>query len=319
MKISNPAAWIWGKFSAAGNSLKSHKTRKGLIPYAMMLPVVIALLAFSIYPFLSGIWFSFTNIGWVTGTAEFVGLANYREIFVGEYGAARFFKNALWLSVYWTIMTVSCQFIIGMITALILNENFPGRTIYRVGVMVSVAIPTVIVALIWNWMYDPFYGLINHYLQLFGILSGPKIWVGQMESPLWPLIIVAVWRGFPMMSLMLLSGLQGIPSELYEAAKVDGANIIDRFLFVTIPSLRSIIIIALMLNTLWWWNHFDIIMVAGGQRQFGTATIPYLAWMEAFTWSHLSRGAAISVIAMVAMGGIIYWNARRELNTIKNL
>ncbi len=318
MKISNRAKWIWTKFLTLKSSSKINRIRKDSIPYALMLPVVIALLAFSIYPFLSGIWYSFTNIGWVTGSAEFVGLDNYKLLFEGNVGASRLFKNALWLSVYWTIVTVSCQFVIGLITALVLNEQFPGRTIYRVGILISVAVPTVIVALVWNWMYDPFYGLINFYLQRLGLLSGTKIWVGQMDSPLWPLIVVAVWRGFPFMSLMLLSGLQGISNELYEAAKVDGANVINRFFYITIPSLRSIIIIALMLNILWWWNHFDIIMVVGGQRQFGTATIPYLAWMEAFTWSHLSRGAAISVVAMVAMGGIIYWNARRELRSIKH-
>lgn len=123
------------------------------------------------------------------------------------------------------------------------------------------------------------------------------------------------------MGLMLLSGLQGIPDELYEAAKVDGANVIDRFIHITLPQLRTIITIAVMLHILWWWNHFDIVMIVGSGSSgfgYGTATIPYLAWTEAFKWSHLSRGAAISVIAMVMVGGIIYWNARRELRSVSN-
>jgi multiple sugar transport system permease protein len=123
--------------------------------------------------------------------------------------------------------------------------------------------PTVILALTWQWMYDPFYGLINHYLVKFGILNDPKIWVGQPTSTIWPIIVVAIWRGFPFMALMLLSGLQSIPAEYYEAAKVDGASALARFRHVTLPMMRTTITITLILNTLWWWNHFDIIMIVG--------------------------------------------------------
>lgn len=293
------------------------RVRKGMLPYLLMIPAALTLLVFSIYPFISGIWYSFTSIGWVNDTATFVGLDNYRLIFEGNIGAAKLFKDALFRSVYWTVATVGGQFIVGMFAALILNEKFPGRALFRIGILVSIAVPTVILALTWQWMYDPFYGLINFYLQKLGILSRSKVWVGQANSPLWPLIIVAIWRGFPFMSLMLLSGLQGIPDEFYEAAKVDGANVLERFIHITLPQLRSIIVIALMLNVLWWWNHFDIVMIVGSTgTSYGTATIPYLAWVEAFRWSHLSRGAAISVIAMLAIGGIIYWNARRELRSV---
>jgi multiple sugar transport system permease protein len=303
------------------NSTRMMRIRREMLPYALMLPAALALLAFSIYPFLSGIWYSFTSIGWVNDTAKFVGLDNYKIIFEGDFGSAALFKSALLRSIYWTVATVGGQFVLGLFTALILNEKFPGRAIFRIAILVSIAVPTVILALTWYWMYDPFYGLINFYLQKVGLLSGPKIWVGQSNSPIWPLIVVGIWRGFPFMSLMLLSGLQGIPDELYEAAKVDGANVLARFIHITLPQLRTIIVIALMLHTLWWWNHFDIIKIVGDGSSgfgYGTATIPYLAWYEAFQWSHLSRGAAISVIAMLMIGGIIFWNARRELRSVTN-
>src|SRR4029434_3220704 len=153
----------------------------------------------------------------------------------------------------------------------------------------------------WQWMYDPFYGLINHYLRLFHLLSGPTAWVGQPTSPLWPLIIVGIWLGFPFMSLMLLSGLQSIPQEFYEAAKVDGANLVDRFRYITLPQLRPVIVVAVMLHVLWWWNHFDTIMISGsggGAFAYGAMTLPILAWFTAFRWSYLGRGAAISVMSM---------------------
>jgi ABC-type sugar transport system permease subunit len=121
-------------------------------------------------------------------------------------GAAKFFKEALVRSIVWTAAVVAGQFILGMFTALVMNERFPGRFFFRTAILVPIAMPTVILALTWQWMYDPFYGLINHYLKLLGLLSGPKAWVGQPNSSLWPLIVVGIWRGFPFMGLMLLSG-----------------------------------------------------------------------------------------------------------------
>lgn len=121
------------------------------------------------------------------------------------------------------------------------------------------------------------------------------------------------------MSLMLLSGLQAIPQEYYEAATVDGAGRLAKFRHVTLPLMRTTITITLILNTLWWWNHFDIIMIVGSggaQFAYGAVTLPILAWFEAFRWNHLALGAAISVISLVLLGVLIAWNARRELRSV---
>jgi multiple sugar transport system permease protein len=293
--------------------------RKGIVPYALLLPAVAALLLFSLYPFSRGIWSSFTSIGWVGDEASFVGLDNYRTLVSGEVGAGKFFQDAAARSVYWTVAVVAGQLAMALLTALVLNERFPGRVLFRTAILAPIAVPTVILALTWQWMYDPFYGLINHYLRLLGLVSGPKIWILQANSSLWPLIVVGIWLGFPFMSLMLLSGLQGIPQELYEAAKVDGANQFERFRDITLPQLRTVIAIAVMLHALWWWNHFDVLMILGsGSGQFGynTMTLPILAWFEAFRWSHLARGAAISVVSMAVLAAVMIWNARRELRPV---
>lgn len=295
------------------------RSLKALVPYGFILPAVIALILFSIYPFLSGIWFSFTSMEWLGDKAHFVGLLNYQKIFIGNVGVAKLFKDSFVRSVTWTALVVGGQLLIGMGVALVLNEKFPGRTLFRTLTMAPIALPTVILALTWQWMYDPYYGLINHYLIKLGLLSAPKMWVGQTDSTLWPLIVVGIWRGFPFMALMLLSGLQGLSEELYDSAKVDGAGVFARFLYVTLPQMRTIITIAVMLHILWWWNHFDIIMIigsAGAEFGYNSSTLPILSWVEAFRWSHLALGAAISVLAMVAIGGIILWNTRRELRAV---
>ena len=293
--------------------------RKGLMPYTLLAPAVAGLLLFSLYPFLSGIWLSFTSVGWIGDQASFAGLANYRTLLSGEVGAGKFFQDAALRSVYWTAAVVTGQLAMSLLTALVLNERFPGRVLFRTAILAPIAVPTVILALTWQWMYDPFYGLINHYLRLLGLISGPTVWILQPNSSLWPLIIVGIWLGFPFMSLMLLSGMQGIPQELYEAAKVDGANQFQRFRDITLPLMRTVIAIAVMLHTLWWWNHFDILMILGsgsGQFGYGTMTLPILAWFEAFRWSHLSRGAAISVVSMAILAAVMIWNARRELRSV---
>ena len=293
--------------------------RKGVIPYTLLAPAVAGLLLFSLYPFLSGIWLSFTSIGWVGDQVSFAGLANYRTLFSGEVGAGKFFQDAALRSVFWTVSVVAGQLAMALLTALVLNERFPGRVLFRTAILAPIAVPTVILALTWQWMYDPFYGLINHYLRLLGLISGPQVWILQPNSSLGPLIVVGIWLGFPFMSLMLLSGMQGIPQELYEAAKVDGASQFQRFRDITLPLLRTVIAIAVMLHTLWWWNHFDILLILGsgsGQFGYGTMTLPILAWFEAFRWSHLARGAAISVVSMAILAVVMIWNARRELRSV---
>jgi multiple sugar transport system permease protein len=293
--------------------------RKAVAPYTLLAPAAAALLLFSLYPFLSGIWFSFTSVGWVGDQVNFAGLENYRTLLSGEVGAGKFFQDAAVRSVFWTATVVVGQLLMGLLTALVLNERFPGRALFRTAILAPIAVPTVILALTWQWMYDPFYGLINHYLNLLGLINGPTVWILQPNSSLWPLIVVGVWLGFPFMSLMLLSGLQNVPQELYEAAMVDGANQFQRFRDITLPQLRTVIAIAVMLHTLWWWNHFDILMILGsgaGQFGYGTMTLPILAWFEAFRWSHLARGAAISVVSMAVLTVVVIWNARRELRSV---
>jgi len=297
----------------------SARLKKAGTPYVLLAPAVLLLLLISLYPFFTAIRDAFTDVDYVGGESHFVGLGTFRDL-IANTGTGQFFWHSAMNSVIWTGAVVLGQLVLGLLAALVLNEKFPGRAFFRTAVLVPIAIPTVMSLMTWRWMYDPSYGLINHYLRMIGVVHGQKAWILQTNSTIWPLVVVGIWLGFPFMCLMLLSGLQSIPQETYEAAMLDGAGTLQKLRYITLPQLRPIIVIAVTLETLWWWNHFDTLMILGTAGQTGfnqnIATLPILAWIEAFRWGHLALGAAISVVSMVLLGGLMSWNVRRQLRSI---
>lgn len=293
--------------------------RKRAIPYLFLLPTLVGLGLFSVYPFVSGIFYAFTDVKFVGGVGLWVGLDNFRRILQGAVGSAQFFKQAFWQTGLWTVSVVGGQLLLGYITALLLNERLPARGVFRTLILIPMVLPSVVVALTWQWMYDPFFGLINYFLKAWGLIHEYRAWVGQPNSSLWPIVVVAIWRGLPFMALMLLSGLQSIAAELYDAAKVDGANAWQRLRFVTLPQMRTVTVVAVMLTTMWWWNSFDLQKVLSpvGSLGYNAMTIPILAWFEAFQLNHLGRGAAISVVSLLVMFAVMIGNVRREMRSIQ--
>lgn len=293
--------------------------KKKLLPYWLILPTVIALIIFTLYPLISGLFYSFTDIKFIGAKANWVGLDNYIALIKGTVGSARFFAQSFWQTIEWTISVVGGQFILGLITALLLNRDFFGKSAFSILIMIPWTIPSVVMSLTWQWLYDPFYGLINFYLKKWGFIEKYVTWVGQPNSEIWPQVIVGIWRGVPFMTLMLLSGLKAIDKELYEAAKVDGANTLQQFIHITLPSLKTIIVINLMLTTMWWWNSFDIQKIMSPVNSLGykASTLPILAWYESFQWKHLGKGAAISIISLLVLLVIMIDRVRQEMRSVK--
>lgn len=301
------------------SGVRSPHVRRKLLPYLFILPTVVSLALFSAYPFASGIWFAFTDVKFLGGDAHWVGLENFKAILEGSTSSGRFFRQALSQTVLWTVSVVGGQLILGYATALLLNQRLPGRGIFRTLMLAPWVIPSVVVGLTWQWMYDPFFGLINHYAKALGLINEYRTWVGQPDSTIWPIVLVGIWRGLPGMSLMLLSGLQSIPKQLYEAAIVDGASAWQQFRYVTLPQMRTVTVVVLMLTTMWWWNSFDLqrILSPVGSLGYRSMTIPILAWYEAFQWKHLGRGAAISVMSLLIMFALMVGNVWREMRAVQ--
>jgi multiple sugar transport system permease protein len=219
--------------------------------YLLLLPLLLFVLGMLAYPFLNALYLSLTRK--VLGQpAVFVGLANYIELLTKDLRFARVAQNSL----VYTVFSITGKLSIGMVMALVLNQNIRGRGFFRGFLLIPWVMPTVVTALTWRWIFDGTFGVLNYILKHLHIITMPIPWLAQKDTAMIAVILANVWRGFPFFGVSLLAGLQTIDRELYEAAEVDGASIIQRFLHITLPSLRPVIIVTTMLSTIWTFNDF---------------------------------------------------------------
>jgi ABC-type sugar transport system permease subunit len=268
------------------------------IAWPFLLPLLAVLIGLIAYPFASAIWLSM-NRKMVGAEAVFIGPGNFHALLFSEQYAERF-RKTVQVSFVFVAASIGLKFVLGMCMALLLNEKFRGRTIMRAVLFIPWAMPSLIVALSWKWIYEGSpSGLINKILiNYFGsdtiiqFLANPNV-------ALWSVIFAAIWQGTPFWTIMFLAGMQAIPTELYEAAKIDGANAFQRYLFVTLPQLRGVIIVTSLLSTIWTANsiNFIYILTRGGPAD-ATMTFPMLAFDigVAGPGGQLGLAAAVSVL-----------------------
>jgi multiple sugar transport system permease protein len=284
------------------------------LAWLFLLPLLIVLLGLITYPFFSAIILSLQH-KMVGAPAEWVGLGNYRELLFGAQYSARFHKSVL-VSFLYVAVAICAKFTLGMSMALLLNERFPGRAIMRAILFLPWAMPSLIVALAWRWIYEGSpSGLINmilinqfHSKTLIQFLANPNI-------ALWSVIAAVIWQGTPFWTMMFLAGMQSIPNELYEAAKLDGANVTQRFRFVTLPQLRPVIVITCLLSTIWTANsiNFIYVLTRGGPAD-ATMTFPMLAFDIGIVGARqLGLAAAVSVIFFPVFIVAIFFLTKRML------
>ncbi len=298
--------------SAATRSLG----RDWKIGYAFILPLVVILIALVAYPFFAGIVLSFQNKTIGSG-ARWVGLDNYRELLYGDQYSSVFWKSVRVSAIY-TGVSVALKLIIGMCMALMVNEQFRGRMLVRALLFLPWATPTIIVALTWRWILD---GSINGLINLFRVdYLGATTLVQFLSDPskaLWSVIIAVTWQGTPFYTMMLLAGLQAIPSEQYEAAALDGAGPFQRFRDITLPGLVPAITITVLLSTIWTANSINFIyaMTRGGPAN-STMTFPMLAFEIGIAGARqLGMAAAVSVLFFPIFIVAIYLLTKRMLSS----
>jgi ABC-type sugar transport system permease subunit len=288
---------------AARPRAKIGSTRYGIEPrflgYAMVAPAIIAIIIVAIFPLAQGFWYSLFHYHLDDpSSTHFVGLANYQYLFTQD----EFFWPDMGVTLYFTVVTVLLETLLGLVFALVMHRSFRGRGLMRAAVLVPWAIPTVISAKMWALMWNDQLGVINGVLQQLNLIKSPIVWLATANTALPAIFITDVWKTAPFMALLLLAGLQTISGDLYEAAKIDGATGIQAFWRITWPLLRPALLVALIFRTLDAFRVFDVIFTMT-QGSSGTESIAIYNFR---TWNELNIGysSTISVVIFVCIVGI---------------
>ncbi|ASN04599.1 carbohydrate ABC transporter permease [Virgibacillus necropolis] len=234
--------------------------------------------------------------------SNFVGLNNYVNYFQDQ----RMWKS-LWNTTFFTIISVVFELVLGLAIALLINRAFKGRGIIRASVLIPWAIPTAVAAMMWGFLYDGQSGIVAHYLQVFHIIPDASWLLSTSNGGMFSVILADVWKTTPYMALLLLAGLQTIPASLYEASNVDGANKFQQFWGITLPLLKSSILVALLFRTLDAFRVFDLIYVlTGGGPANATESISIYAYKTLFAQQNFGEGSTLSVIVFLCVAIISF-------------
>lgn len=289
-----------------GNGLTKDAKDK-LFSLFLAFPAVIMTVIFILVPVVDSVIKSFTKyqikniISGKPGTWN--DFANYTKLFQNAK-----LPQAIANTFTYVIVVVICAFVLGMTLALILNAGVKGAKIIQGVMMTPWVIPTVISALIWMWLFQPQYGLIKYLVSVVTGGAVPDLAVlNNPRTALMGISIASLWKQVPLMTLLLLAGLQNVPEELLEAATVDGANRIQKFFNITIPSMKSVITIAVSMSIIENFKQFPLFWtMTGGGPDGATTTLAILSYREAFVSQDLGSGAAVTTVWMLLMIGVIF-------------
>lgn len=257
-----------------------------------LLPALVLYLLFMVWPFFQSIWFAMTDWNGATATKTFVGLANFAELLNDDL-----FWLALRNNVVWVVIGTVSPLVIGMMLALLLWSRPKGFTLFRTIYFLPHVLLSVVIAIIWGWIYNPIFGILNKWLDAVGLENVSRGWLGDPQTALYAVLIAAIWAEVGFVFVILLAGLQNVSRDLLEAATIDGANSWQRFKDVTLPQLANVLNVVTALLLIGGFNVFDIIFVmTGGGPANASQTMATMTYDEAFTQNRVGYGAAISLV-----------------------
>ncbi len=275
----------------------SLRNSEKLLGVGLLLPAVVLIAAVVLYPMISTMWLAFFDESLLrpNDPTEFVGLDNFRRLVTD----GDFWKIVI-NSIVLTAGAVAGEVVIGMIIALAVNASYRGRGLFRTLNILPWVIPSFVTAFVWIWLLHPQFGPVNAFLQLLHIINEPIAWLSSGVTAMISLIAVFVWKGLPWTFLVLLAGLQTIPEDWYEAAKVDGASPWQMFRHITLPALRYVLVIVLVLRTIWTFNSFDMVyLLTGGGPARATLTLPMRVYTAGFREYDIGMSSAIAAVMVV--------------------
>ncbi len=287
---------------------------KKLLPYWLLSPAVLVTLVIVFLPMVQAVWTSFYDLVLFKPKATaFVGMSNYIKLLHDPVFWAAFWNTCLWIG-----LTVPLQMGLGLITALLLNKEFPWRGLARALVIIPWALPSVVIALMWRWIYDPNTGVLNDILLHLSAVSHAVPWLADPNIALYAIIATLTWQGFPFFAIMILAGLQGIPKSQYEAASIDGASPWRQFVNVTLPGIAPVLATAGLLRVIWVANSMDVIFVmTGGGPGYSTYTLPLYAFVKARQNLDFGYGTAIAVTFTLLLGILVVLYLARTMREVE--
>jgi multiple sugar transport system permease protein len=267
------------------------------LAYLLIGPTAVFLIFFMFYPIIYVFVMSFFRTNSLSQLTRFVGFANFVD---------RFHDHEFWMaalrSLVWTGSGVAVKFLIGMTIAILLNVHYVGQKIARMLFIIPWASSVPISALLWQWVYHPEFGLLNHTLKITGLWTNPPVWLGYSTSAFIGCLWVDIWVGIPFFALVFLAGMQAIPQELYESAHMDGAGAGRRFFSITIPGLRELILISTLLSAIWTFNDFNVIFILTHAGPANATNILITSvYMNAFVDLRFDWAAVQAVVTFVIL------------------
>lgn len=267
------------------------------LAFVLVAPALLFLAATLGWPLVQAVQLSLQDVRVIGAPGAFVGLDNYSRVLSNPS-----FWNAAWLSVVWVVANAVLQTVLALAVALVVNEKFPGVRVARTWVILTWIVPTVVVVVIWRWLFSTSGGMINPLLIQAGIVERPVGFFATPWTAMATLVFINSWRWFPFIALMMLAGLTRIPDDLYEAARIDGANAWQRFKRITWPLLAPTLGVLAVIGTLLSFNVFDVIwLLTSGGPAGGSRTLPVLIYETAFKGYRLSEAATVSVLATLLL------------------
>ncbi|MCR9235264.1 MAG: sugar ABC transporter permease [Alphaproteobacteria bacterium] len=281
---------------------------KRILPYAMLSPAVLVTLTIVFLPMLQTAWMSLHEyVLFRPKEFKFIGFDNFVAALQDEV-----FWISLKHTIIWIGVTIPGQMLLGLVTALLLNQEFRWRALARALIIIPWALPSVVIALMWVWIYDSNYGVLNDFMLRLGLVEQAVPWLADPDLALGAIILTLTWQGFPFFAVMILAGLQSIPKSYYEAASLDGASAWRQFWHITLPGISGVLVTAVLLRTIWVANSFDVIFVmTGGGPGYSTYTLPLYAFIKARTNLDFGYGSALAVLFTFLLMGLVLIYLRR--------
>jgi multiple sugar transport system permease protein len=271
------------------------------ILWAFLAPTLLIVGTFLYWPMIGTVIESFHDTSFISPEPRFVGWALYRQVFASD-DLGRVVLN----SVVWTLGVVALQNLLGFATALLLNQGLPGQGALRALVLLPFVLPGVVAAILWRFMYDPQLGLINALLLRAGLIESNAAWLAESDTAMAAVIVAAVWKGFPFSTLIYLAALQNVDRSQVEAATLDGAGPWRRLWDVTIPGLRQVIAVNVVLTLILTFNYFDIVWVlTRGGPQDATHIFPTKIYETGFGQFRFGEAAVYGVVSILILAVLV--------------